>query len=107
MTAAGSKYVPDGIYYVDADLASAAQPSDTRYINTTSLLPGERAMQGQSSNWVAVLLLGQALLLAVVGIVWLYVKQGRLVAWVIGLPVLLAIGVALSDQIAGLLPNLM
>lgn len=107
MTAAGQPYRPDGVLYIDADLQSQAQPSDTRYVNYTSLLPGERAMQGQASNWVAVLLLGQALLLATVGIVWLYMRQGRLVAWVIGLPVLLAIGVALSDQIAGLLPNLM
>jgi len=106
-TAAGSPYQPSGVYYVDAKLDTAANPGNNSYITYPNLLPAERSMQGQSSNWVAVLLLSQALLLAVVGVVWLYFRQGRLVAWVVGLPLLLALGVALSNQIAGLLPNLM
>ena len=107
VTAAGSPYVPQGLVVVNADLISKAFDRGPMYMSYVNLLPAERAMQGQSSNWVAVLLLAQALLLATVGIVWLYFRQGRLVAWVIGLPVLLAIGVALSNQVAGLLPNLM
>jgi LPXTG-site transpeptidase (sortase) family protein len=107
VTAGGSPYVPQGLVVINADLTSKAYDRGQMYMSYVNLLPAERAMQGQSSNWVAVLLLAQALLLATVGIVWLYFRQGRLVAWVIGLPVLLALGVALSNQIAGLLPNLM
>jgi sortase A len=107
VAAAGSPYVPKGLIVVNADLVSKAYDRGPMYMSYVNLLPAERAMQGQSSNWVAVLLLAQALLLATIGIVWLYFRQGRLVAWVIGLPVLLALGVALSNQVAGLLPNLM
>jgi LPXTG-site transpeptidase (sortase) family protein len=107
VTADGSPYVPKGLVVVNADLITKAYDRGPMYMSYVNLLPAERAMQGQTSNWVAVLLLSQALLLATIGIVWLYFRQGRLVAWVIGLPVLLAIGVALSNQVAGLLPNLM
>jgi len=107
VTANGNAYMPSGLLVAYADLVTPAKPSDNTHISYVNLLPAERAMQGQSSNWVAVLLLSQALLLATVGIVWLYFRQGRLVAWLLGLPLLLALGVALSNQLAGLLPNLM
>jgi LPXTG-site transpeptidase (sortase) family protein len=107
VTADGSPYMPQGVVVVNADLTSKVFDRGPMYMSYVNLLPAERAMQGQTSNWVAVLLLAQGLLLATVGIVWLYFRQGRLVAWVIGLPILLALGIALSNQIAGLLPNLM
>ena len=115
MTAAGSKYVPDGIYYVDADLASAATDENAvRLRQILGKLFGDAEQPFAPVHFLPDILRCHAerhpqhcKVVDEVGAFPHHVKQGRLVAWVIGLPVLLAIGVALSDQIAGLLPNLM
>ena len=62
-------------------------------------------------SWAATLLsvVGWALLLivAAVATVWVRFSTGLWKAWVIGLPVLVALGLTASDDIAALLPNLL
>ena len=64
-------------------------------------------MSGDSSQLFALVLWAQAFLIVVVAFTWLRERWGRWQAWTVGAPVLLAVGWALSNQIAALLPNLL
>ena len=107
ITAAGTRFIPEGVLRVDADLVSTVQPAGPRPIGATALPSSETALGGDSSVWVAILLLSQGLLLVALAVAWARTRWGRVQVWVAGMPVLLAFGVALSDQLANLLPNLL
>lgn len=64
-------------------------------------------MAGQSAAWMPLILWGQALLLAAAALAWARVRWGRAHTWLVGFPVLAALGLAVSDQAALLLPNLL
>ena len=66
-----------------------------------------RPMQGDPSAWIFVLLLSQLLFGAAIAVTWARYRWGVWQAWLSGGPVLLAVGVAITDQAAKLLPNLM
>ncbi|MEU9085681.1 class E sortase [Streptomyces sp. NPDC048357] len=105
MTADGTPYMPGGVLQVDAELVSPAQQSGGR---TPGRLPADEApMAGQSSAWVPLILWGQALLLAAAALAWARVRWGRAHTWLVGFPVLAALGLVVSDQAALLLPNLL
>ena len=75
---------------------------------TSSMLPSaELPMAGTSSAWLGLLLWGELLLVAAVASVWLTVRWGRWQAWVVVVPVLLALGLAVTMQAIALLPNLL
>ncbi|PZG12627.1 sortase [Micromonospora craterilacus] len=107
VTADGPAYAPRDLLYVYADLTSPAQPSAGRAFGAASLPSAERAMAVDEGAWVAVVLWGQALLLAALAVSQIRIRRGRWPAWIVGLPVCAAIGLTLADQIARLLPNLM
>jgi LPXTG-site transpeptidase (sortase) family protein len=117
MTAAGGDWVPQGTLRVDADLVSTQKPgerpapavhdSGPRPLMAASLPLPERPLQGEPGVWVWVLLLTQLLFAASVAVTWARFRWGAWQAWTAGGPLLLAIGVALSAQVARLLPNLM
>ncbi|MFE6839007.1 sortase [Streptomyces sp. NPDC057705] len=105
MTADGTPYMPAGVLQVDAELVSPAQQSGGR--SPGRLAADEAPMAGQSSAWVPLVLWAQALLLAAAALAWARVRWGRGHTWLVGFPVLAALGLAVSDQAALLLPNLL
>ena len=107
MTAAGRPWVPEGLVRVDADLVTPVQPAGPRPLTRASLPAPENALGSDQSAWIWILLLVQGLFLAALGITWARYHWGRWQIWLSGGPVLLALGVALSDQVAALLPNVM
>jgi sortase A len=107
VTADGRPYLPDGVIYVDADLTTDVQPANSRIITAAALAPAEFALQGDSSAWFLLLLWAQALLVVSIGLVFAWVRWGRWETWVVGMPILLAVGVATALQASLLLPNLM
>lgn len=107
MTAAGDPWEPEGVLRVDADLITDTQPAGPRPLTVASLPLPERALQGDPSALIWVLLVGQLLLAATVTVTWARYRWGGWQAWTAGGPLLFAVGVALADQIAKLLPNLM
>lgn len=107
ITAAGARFVPEGVLRVDADLVTDVQPAGPRPITVSTLPAAETALSGDSNVWVAILLLCQALLLVALAVTWARSRWGRTQIWLTGMPVLLALGIALSDQVACLLPNLL
>ncbi|MGW4464665.1 sortase [Micromonospora sp. NPDC004704] len=105
-TAAGRPYLPSDVVYVDAELVSEAHPAPKRRIGTQSLTAAEKTMAGDSGAWTALLLWGQALLIAAYAVSWAWARWGGWQAWVVGAPLLSALGLAVADQVARILPNL-
>jgi LPXTG-site transpeptidase (sortase) family protein len=107
VTASGAPYVPSEVLRVDAELTTPAQPAPPRALAAAALSPAEAPLAGDSDAWIGVVLLGQALLLAVAAVTWARLRWGRSQAWVVGVPLLGGLGLATADSIARLLPNLL
>ncbi|MGH3522348.1 MAG: sortase domain-containing protein [Mycobacterium sp.] len=106
VTTDGPALQPTDVLRVDAALTSEAQ-SRAAQLPSAALPPTEALMAGDTS--VLLNVVGWAILLvaAAVAIVWVRYTTGLWRAWVIGVPVLVALGLAASDEIAALLPNLL
>lgn len=107
VTASGPSYLPSGAVRVDAELLTPVQQAPGRVLGAGSLAPAEKPLAGDRSVLVALLLWGQALLLAACALAWARVRWGLRQAWVVGVPVLGALGLAVAHSAAGLLPNLL
>ncbi|MDX6211652.1 MAG: sortase [Frankiales bacterium] len=107
ITAAGAAYQPNGLLRVDADLVSTPQGAPVVGFNIAPLAKAEGPLQGDSSVLVVLVLWAQALLIAAALVAWARVRWGVWEAWVVGLPLLAALGLAVADRVAQLLPNLM
>ncbi|MGH3769712.1 MAG: sortase [Pseudonocardiaceae bacterium] len=106
VTTDGPALQPTDVLRVDAALTSAAQ-SRPGQLPTGALPAADALLAGDSSALLGAV--GWAILLvgAAVGTVWVRYRTGVWQAWVIGLPVLVALGLTVSDEIAALLPNLL
>jgi LPXTG-site transpeptidase (sortase) family protein len=117
VSAVGTPYLPQEVVRVDAALVSTSEdgttvtaqafPAVPRLVTPAGLADAERPMAGDTSQVFALVLWAQAFLVAVLAFTWARERWGRWQAWTVGVPVLLAIGWALSNQIVILLPNLM
>jgi sortase A len=106
VTTDGPALQPTDVLRVDAALVSEAQ-SRPAQLPSAALPPVDALMAGDTSTLLSVV--GWAILLvaAAVATVWVRFSTGLWQAWVIGLPVLIALGLTASDDIAALLPNLL
>jgi hypothetical protein len=105
-TAEGGPFTPDGVLRVDADLTSDVQPQARRVLPASKLSAAEQAMATDRSAWFWLVVVGEALLIAVVLVSLARVGWGRWQSWIIAVPVLGYFGLAVADQAARLLPNL-
>lgn len=106
LTADGSPLAPSGIIRVDAELMTKPVETPSRAIAAGGILATELPLAADSQQWMYAVLLGQALLLITVGTVWVRTRWGRWQTWLAAAPVLGAVGLALADRVAFLLPNL-
>jgi LPXTG-site transpeptidase (sortase) family protein len=106
-TADGPAYAPTGVLRVDANLISKPQPTPTMVVSSSEVGPSELAMGTDSVAWVPLVLWGQALVLVAIGLTWLAARWNRWQTWVVAVPVLSYLGLAVADQLTRLLPNLM
>ncbi|GAA3858596.1 sortase [Streptomyces lacrimifluminis] len=107
ITADGSPYTPSGTLRVDATLTSDAQPSPPRPLTLAWIGEAEQAMGTENGAWLPVFLWSQALLAAALLTMAAYRVWGRWQTWVVGVPVLAALGLAVSGAATRLLPNLL
>ncbi|MFI6642109.1 sortase [Streptomyces sp. NPDC050504] len=107
MTATGGPYTPSGVLRVDARLKTPVQPNPPRYVRSGWIAPSEEALSGERGAWLAVFLWSQGLLLAALLVVWAHRAWGRWQAWITGVPVLAALGIATAGAATRLLPNLL
>jgi sortase A len=106
-TATGPAFMPQGLLYVDADLASPVLASSPQVLSAEDLRSNEQANASDTSSlWVIVLCL-QALAVLAVGVVWAWLRWGHYQALIAFVPPVLLVNLILSDHVARLLPNLM
>lgn len=106
VTADGPALSPTDVVRVDAALRSAPQPRPAQ-LPSAALSPADVALAGDSLALLAVVGWSVLLVAAAVATVWVRFRAGWWQAWVIGVPVLVALGLTTSDEIAALLPNLL
>jgi hypothetical protein len=92
---------------VDARLTTEPVPSSAMPLTAAMLPASDLPMAGNSAAWLGLLLWGELLLLAAIASVWLTARWGRWQAWVVVVPVLAALGLAVSLQAIALMPNLL
>lgn len=107
VTADGPAFVPSGVVRVDADLRGPATPAPARALAAGALPPSEQALAGDRTGLVGLLLLAQALLLVACAAAWARARWGARQAWVVGVPALTLLGLAVAHQTSVLLPNLL
>lgn len=96
-------WVPTHAIYVDAVLKGQASPDAPGTASVASDAP----MQGDSSGLTVLVLWLQLLLVSVVAVTWAGLRWGIWQAWLVGVPVLVAVLWAVSLQFTQLLPNLL
>ena len=107
VTASGEPYLPTGVLRVDADLVGVPKQAGPRPLTAATLPVPERVLQGDPGAWVLIVLWGQLLVAAALGVAWARVRWGRWQAWLTGTPLLGALGIAVADNVIRLLPNLL
>ncbi|MEU5638781.1 sortase [Streptomyces milbemycinicus] len=107
ITATGGPYTPHGILRVDARLTGPVQPSPPRILRAGWIGASEEALGTEGGAWLAVFLWSQALLAAALLTVWAHRVWGRWQTWITAVPVLTALGLAVSGAAVRLLPNLL
>jgi sortase A len=106
ITADGPAFEPTDVLRVDARLTSPVQLTPTQ-LPAGALPAAEQVMAADRTAMVYVVLWTQLLVGAAVGVVWVRHRTGPWQAWIVGVPVLGALGVTVADQVATLLPNLL
>jgi sortase A len=107
LTADGLPLFASGVLHVDAALISTVQPASSRVLTYAALPSFERAMGSNVDAWPLAILAVLALLLVMLAIRRLWQRWGWRPAWLIGIPVLLALGTITCDLIVNALPNLL
>lgn len=107
VTADGFALAPSGTLHIDATLTSATQETPARVFTTAVLDDAENAMQSDSGAWFPTLFWLQWLIAGAVVVRWLLVRWGTAQAWIVGVPIMLALGAATADSAIAMLPNLL
>ncbi|MFF3130573.1 sortase [Streptomyces mirabilis] len=107
ITADGAPYTPSGTLRVDATLAGAVQPAPPRPLALGWIDESEQALGTENAAWLSVFLWSQGLLGAALLTMAAYRVWGRWQTWIVCVPVLAALGLAVSGAATRLLPNLL
>jgi hypothetical protein len=107
MTADGLALFPSGVLHVDAELTTDPTQTPSRVMSTPALPPEERAMGQDLSAWSLTGLVLLLLLATGVGAWWLWSTWGRRQAWLVAVPVVVALGAACAYLAMDALPNLL
>ena len=107
ITATGPAFQPTGVLRVDADLTSPVLGTPPALSGVPPLAKAEQPLQGDASVLTVLVLWSQALLVAAGLVAWARVRWGLWQAWIVGVPLLATLGIAVADRAAQLLPNLM
>ena len=106
-TADGPAYQPTGVVYLDADLVGPAMQTPKRTLTAAQLTLSEVPGSIETSGIVLLVIWAQLLVAGALALSWLRVRWGYWQAWTSGVPVLGTIVIALAEQLARLLPNVM
>lgn len=106
VSASGSRWAPDSLVRVDAELVTPSLPTPVGVLARTVLGDDEAAFAGERSAWPTFLLALVALAGAAVLVVVMRRWWGRWQAWVVGLPLVGVCAAMAAGELFSLLPNL-
>jgi hypothetical protein len=106
MTGDGMALFASGVLHVDAELVTETHDSSSKVMAYPALPQAERAMGQDPGAGFAAFFFALFSAAAGVGTWWLWRSWGRWQAWMIGAPVVLALGVTCADLVMNALPNL-
>jgi sortase A len=106
VTADGPAFLPSDVLRVDAKLTSAAVATNGAP-PAMAVRDAEQPMALDFSAIVPLVAWGLVLCVGVAGVVYLRQRAGRWHAWIVGIPLIGALGLTLADQAVSLLPNLL
>jgi sortase A len=107
VTASGTPFLPNGIISVDADLDGTAVGGAARPFSAATLPDAERALSGDTSRLVVLLLWLQALFVCSLLFVVSWHRWGRAQTWLVIGPPLVVVALFVGDEVVRVLPNLM
>jgi sortase A len=96
--------VPDQFLYVDANLVGSAKPAPAGL--PTAIPDSERPMHSDPAALIPLIFWLQALVLAILGLMWVRSRWGLWMTWLVGAPALLCLVWIVSEVGFQLLPNL-
>ena len=99
-TAAGPAFFPNGVLRVDATMDDASE-GPGRLFASDGLPAAERPMAGDTSQLWALASWLQVLIAATIAAVWSWQRWGRAQTWVVFLPLLLFLGIAVANHAGG------
>ena len=106
-TAAGRAFMPSDVLWVDADLMVPAVGAPGGRVAPSALPASERLMENDAgTGWTLAFWLQVLVALLVAG-TWAWHRWERKKTWVVFVPALLLVGLAVSGEVARLLPNLL
>ncbi len=105
VTATGAPLRPSGLLYVDADETSKPQVSPGTVL-PEFIAPAENALGTEPQAWVPIVLWGLLLVIVALPLAWFWTAWGKWQTWVITVPTIGFLMLAIADQAARLLPNL-
>ena len=107
ITADGLPLLPHGGLHVDAELVSKVQTTPSQVMSYPALPTDERAMGQDLAAWGGAAFAFAAFIGAGILLTWLWRVWGRRQAWLIGVPIMVALAATVADQVLDALPNLM
>jgi sortase A len=106
VTADGPPFLPSDVLRVDAKLTSAPVAANLS-LPAMVVRDAEQPMAMDGTELVPLVAWGLVLCVGVAAVVYVRQRAGRWHAWVVGVPLLGALGLTVADQAASLLPNLL
>ncbi|MFT4264727.1 MAG: sortase [Nocardioides sp.] len=106
VTSSGSIFSSGSVLRVDADLVGHAQPTPQAVLRPGSLTAAEDPLASDPSGWLPLFGLLELALLVGGLLVWALRRWGRWHTWIVAVPVVLVLGVEISQQVVVVLPNL-
>lgn len=106
VTAEGIPFIPNAVLRVEAELVGQAKSTPSRNVPFGAIATSEQAMAGDLDALSPAIFLAQALILVLIGFIWLRRNWGKTQAWLVGVPALAWLGSHFFEQVIRLLPNL-
>lgn len=102
----GVPFLGSDVVRIDADLVGKAQPTPQPVLRPGTLAASEDPLASDPSGWLPMFLLLELALVVGVLMILALRRWGRFHTWIVGVPVIIAVGGALAREILVVLPNL-
>ena len=107
VTADGLPLTPSGTLHIDASLDSKVRETPSPVFTKEVLDPSELELADDSGSWFATFFWLQWLIVGAIALRWARGRWGVWQTWIIGIPLMLALGAATADSAISTLANLL